>query len=159
VEGGRLWLAVEAGAGITQALAGDDATTVIVRRVAQARDEWKCDLYEYDPESRMLTATALWAREMTDVDRAWVGTSILLDERPGYLPIIGDGACVLSDLDDLDLDSADRAAMEEWGETSVSSGVAVFPVRTSSPEGLVEHADAALYAAERAGKDRVEPYG
>ena len=42
---------------------------------------------------------------------------------------------------------------------TVSIGVAMFPVRTSSPEDLVGHADAALYAAKRAGKDRVETYG
>ena len=42
---------------------------------------------------------------------------------------------------------------------TVSIGVAVFPVRTSSPEDLVGHADAALYAAKRGGKDRVEVYG
>ena len=42
---------------------------------------------------------------------------------------------------------------------TVSIGVAVFPVRTSSPEDLIGHADAALYAAKRAGKDRVETYG
>jgi GAF domain-containing protein len=42
---------------------------------------------------------------------------------------------------------------------TVSIGVAVFPVRTASPEDLVGHADAALYAAKRAGKDRVEIHG
>jgi len=42
---------------------------------------------------------------------------------------------------------------------TVSIGVAVFPVHTSSPEDLVGHADAALYVAKRAGKDRVETYG
>jgi GAF domain-containing protein len=42
---------------------------------------------------------------------------------------------------------------------TVSIGVAMFPVRTASPEDLVGHADAALYAAKRAGKDRVETYG
>jgi diguanylate cyclase (GGDEF)-like protein len=42
---------------------------------------------------------------------------------------------------------------------TVSIGVAVFPVRTSTPEDLIAHADVALYAAKRAGKDRVETYG
>ena len=42
---------------------------------------------------------------------------------------------------------------------TVSIGVAVFPHRTSSPEDLVGTADAALYKAKRAGKDRVESYG
>ncbi len=42
---------------------------------------------------------------------------------------------------------------------TVSIGVAVFPGRTTQPESLVGHADAALYVAKRAGKDRVETYG
>ena len=42
---------------------------------------------------------------------------------------------------------------------TVSIGVAVFPHRTSSPEDLVGTADAALYKATRAGKNRVESYG
>ena len=44
-------------------------------------------------------------------------------------------------------------------QLTVSIGVAVFPVRTSTPEDLIAHADAALYAAKRSGKDRVETYG
>ena len=114
----RFQLAVEAGAEITAALAGDDAPTVIVRRVAQALDAWECDLYEYDPETRTLTAAALWARELTDEDLGWVGTTISLAERPGYVPIIEGGACALSGVDDPDLDPADRAAMLQWGETA-----------------------------------------
>lgn len=42
---------------------------------------------------------------------------------------------------------------------TVSIGVAVYPERTNTPEDLVAHADAALYVAKRAGKDRVETYG
>jgi len=116
-ESERLRLAVEAGAEITRALAGDDAPAAIVRRVAQALDAWECDLFEYDPESRTLTLTALWAREETEADRGWVGV-IPIDDRPGFLPIIGEGTCLVSDLDDPDLDSADRAVMLEWGVVS-----------------------------------------
>ncbi len=114
----RSRLAVEAGSDITQALAGADASTVIVRRVAEALDAWECDLYEYDPQSRTLTAAALWARELTDADLAWVGTTIALADRPTYLPIIEDGVCTLTSLDDPDLHPADRAAMLEWGEVA-----------------------------------------
>ncbi len=42
---------------------------------------------------------------------------------------------------------------------TMSIGVAVFPYKTSTPEDLVGNADAALYKAKRAGKDRVETYG
>jgi len=42
---------------------------------------------------------------------------------------------------------------------TVSIGVAVYPHGTDTPEDLVGNADAALYKAKRAGKDRVESYG
>jgi len=44
-------------------------------------------------------------------------------------------------------------------QLTVSIGVAYFPRKTSTPEDLVGNADAALYKAKRAGKDRVETYG
>jgi GGDEF domain-containing protein len=44
-------------------------------------------------------------------------------------------------------------------QLTVSIGVAFFPRKTSTPEDLVGNADAALYKAKRAGKDRVETYG
>jgi diguanylate cyclase (GGDEF)-like protein len=109
-------LAVEAGARITEALAGDDAPAVIARRVAEALDVWECDLYEYDPATRTLTAAALWSRDLTPADLAWVGTSLSIDDRPGYAAVIeGDGAGV-SRLGDPRLDSADHEAMKAWGE-------------------------------------------
>ncbi len=117
-ESARVRLAVEAGAEITKALTGQDAPTVIAQRVAEALDVWECDLYEYDADSRTLTAAAIWARELTDEDRAWVGTRISLDDRPGYLPIIDDGICVATALDDPAIDPADRAVMVAWGETA-----------------------------------------
>ena len=45
------------------------------------------------------------------------------------------------------------------GPVTVSIGVAVYPEGTRRPEDLVAHADAALYLAKRAGKDRVVTYG
>ncbi len=115
-ESERFRLAVEAGADITQALVRDDAPTVIARRVAEVLGAWECDLYEYDPDRRTLTAAAIWARELTERDESRVGTDVSLDDRPGYLPIIEEGACVLSSVDDPGLDLADRAAMLDWGE-------------------------------------------
>jgi PAS domain S-box-containing protein len=41
---------------------------------------------------------------------------------------------------------------------AVSIGVAAFPDMAADMDDLVAHADAALYAAKRAGKDRVEVY-
>ena len=111
-ESERFRLAVEAGAEITQALVREDAPTVIARRVAEALDAWECNLYEYDPQTRTLTSAAIWARELSERDVAWVGTAMSLDDRPGYVPIIQGGACVLSRVDDPDLDAADRAAIE-----------------------------------------------
>jgi diguanylate cyclase (GGDEF)-like protein len=41
---------------------------------------------------------------------------------------------------------------------AVSIGVASFPDMAAEMDDLVARADAALYAAKRAGKDRVEVY-
>lgn len=41
------------------------------------------------------------------------------------------------------------------GRVTVSVGVAAFPAHGESPEGLIASADAALYAAKRAGRNRV----
>ena len=112
----RVRLAVEAGAEITRALAEDDAPAFIARRVGEALDVWECDLSEYDPASRTLTATAIWARELTPEDEAWVGTRLSLDERLGYVEVIEGGRITLSRVGDPDLDPTDRAAMEAWGE-------------------------------------------
>jgi len=48
-------------------------------------------------------------------------------------------------------------SLADGGEINltVSVGVACFPLGGDSAESLVEHADKALYAAKRAGKNRV----
>ncbi len=120
-ESERFRLAVEAGAEITQALVREDAPAVIARRVAEALEVWECDLYEYDAENGRLVGTAVWARELTDADLDWVGGSFSLDERPSYRPVVQDGECLASSLDDPGLDATDRTLMEEWGEVSTLS--------------------------------------
>lgn len=111
-------VAVEAGAEITQALVHEDAPAVIARRVGEALDAWECDLYEYDPDARALTAIALWARAPTPADEAWIGTRLRLDDRPSFATVIEGGRCVISSVDDPGLDAADREEMLAWSERS-----------------------------------------
>jgi diguanylate cyclase (GGDEF)-like protein len=144
----RLRDAVEAGAEITQALVREDAPAVIARRVAETLGVWECDLYEYDPEARTLVAAALWARELSDDDRAWVGATIGLDERPGYLPIIEGGECVVSSVDDPELDPTDRAAMEEWGELSTLAVPLRFRDQVVGCLTLIEKREARRFSDE-----------
>jgi len=57
--------------------------------------------------------------------------------------------------------AATRFPVEENGaeaRVAVSIGVASYPDMASDMDDLVARADAALYAAKRAGKDRVEVY-
>lgn len=68
-------------------------------------------------------------------------------------------------LPDTDLDGAAevgeriRARLKDeffaGGKVTVSVGVAVFPQHGESPEALIMSADAALYEAKHAGRDRV----
>ena len=57
--------------------------------------------------------------------------------------------------------AASRFSLAEGAEpvrVRVSIGVASFPDMAGNMDDLVARADAALYAAKRAGKDRVEVY-
>jgi len=44
---------------------------------------------------------------------------------------------------------------QQLGRVTVSAGVAVFPEHAADAPGLLHAADAALYAAKQAGRDRV----
>ncbi len=123
----RLRLAVEAGAEITRALAGDDAPTVIARLVAEALDVWECDLYEYDPATRTLTAAAIWSRDLTPADLTWVGTSLSIDERPGYVAVIEGAGTGVSRVGDPRLDAADQEAMRCLGRAGDARRAAAVP--------------------------------
>ena len=138
----RLALAVEAGAAITQALVRDDALATVAQHVAETLGVWECDLYEYYPESETLVGAALWVREPSADDLAWVGTRFTLGERPGYRPIILEGECIASRLDDPELDPDDRAAMEEWGERSTLAVPLVFKEQVVGCLTLVEKREA-----------------
>jgi diguanylate cyclase (GGDEF)-like protein len=54
-----------------------------------------------------------------------------------------------------------RVAAEEFpGRTiTISIGMAEFPVHGHSAEAVISRADEALYAAKRAGRDRIERAG
>jgi len=51
-----------------------------------------------------------------------------------------------------------RGSVSENTECTLSIGVACFPVDSGTPYGLIECADKALYAAKRAGRNRVFSY-
>ncbi len=88
---------------------------------------WECDLYEYRPESDEFAAVALWAREVTDADLAWVG-NVLPVEQPARLsrpaskvePRWSTRSTTPS------WERTRELAMERWGEQSVLSVPLVF---------------------------------
>ena len=53
------------------------------------------------------------------------------------------------------VDVAERIRTKIAGEITLSIGVAAFPLHGDAPDALIASADAALYEAKRAGRDRV----
>ena len=100
--------------------------TVVAPRTAEALDVWECNLYEYRPESDEFAAVAVWAREMSDADAAWIGNVFPVASLPGFRDLFEGRASVEYQLADPTLGEGARLAMERWGEHSVLSLPLVF---------------------------------
>ena len=120
-EDGKFKIACEVSAELTSYLMLEDVLENVARRIAQALDVWECDLYQYDPETETIVATAAWAREMSQEDREWVGTVWSLAQRPSYHGVLLEGRTDESYADDAEMDETDRQLMMEWGELATIS--------------------------------------
>jgi len=106
---------------ITSSLVLDDVLARVAQGIGEALDVWECDLYEYSAAQNTLTAKAAWVLEPTKEDEEWVGTVVDLAGRPSYHAVLHEGRLTEDHLDDPDVDAADRALMERWGELSTLS--------------------------------------
>ena len=106
---------------VTSSLVLDDVLARVAQGIGEALDVWECDLYEYSAEQNTLTAKAAWVLEPTKEDEEWVGTVVDLVGRPSYHAVLHEGRLTEDHLDDPDVDAADRALMERWGELSTLS--------------------------------------
>jgi transcriptional regulator with GAF, ATPase, and Fis domain len=111
----------EVGAMITSSLVLDDVLARVAQGIGEALDVWECDLYEYSAAQDTLTAKAAWVLEPTEEDEDWIGTVVDLAGRPSYHAVLYEGRLTEDHLDDPDIDAADRALMERWGELSALS--------------------------------------
>ena len=89
----------------------------LAAQVAEALGCSECCIYEYLPERRALRAQAIWALELTDRDREWVGRINHLADLPGFDTVISSREILVSYPED-DADAAMRGAetMAYWGE-------------------------------------------
>ncbi len=103
---------------VTSSLVLEDVLARVAQGIGEALDVWECDLYEYSAERNTLTAKAAWVLEPTKDDEEWIGTVVDLVGRPSYSAVLHEGRLTEDHLDDPDVDAADRALMERWGELS-----------------------------------------
>jgi GAF domain-containing protein len=121
-----LAIATDVGLTIAGAAGQQEMLALVAQRTAEALDVWECDLFEYRAESDEFAAVALWAREIGDADRAWVGGVFPVDSLPGFRGLFEGRATVEYQVDDPDLAEGARLTMERWGEKSVFSYPLVF---------------------------------
>jgi diguanylate cyclase (GGDEF)-like protein len=122
--------------------------TVVARRTAEALDVSECDVYEYRAETEDLVGVALWARELDDADRAWLGTVFPLAERPSFRRLVEERALREYRRDDPSLVVEDRTVMERWGEHSVVSLPLVFQDKVIGALSLVEKRGPRTFTAD-----------
>ncbi len=116
----------------------DEMLSAVARRVAEALDVWECNIYEYRPDSDSLVATALWAREISEDDRAWLGSVYPIADRPSYRHMLAERTVRERQADDPRTAASDRALMRRWGEHSVLSVPLVFQDEVVGALTLVE---------------------
>ena len=134
----RYEIAYEVGTALTSSLALEEVLEGVARRIAEALDVWECDIYEYYPDSETIVATTIWAREMTQEDRDWIGTAWSLAERPSYHRVLLEGVMDESYADEDGADALDRRLMEEWGELATLSVPLVFEEQVIGCFTLIE---------------------
>jgi HD-GYP domain-containing protein (c-di-GMP phosphodiesterase class II) len=97
----------------------DEVLTLIARLTGQALEVTECDIYEYDPRARRLTATATWNTVSTpEIDEKWLGDTIDIDAALEYRYAIESRQPVEEHIDDLSVSRATHELMEQWGEKS-----------------------------------------
>jgi diguanylate cyclase (GGDEF)-like protein len=89
----------------------------LAAQVAQALSCSECCIYEYLPERHALRAQAIWAQELKDRDRDWIGRVNHLVDLPGFDTVISSREILVSYPED-DADAAMHGAetMGYWGE-------------------------------------------
>jgi len=144
----QLSLALEISAALSSSLEVEDVLSTIARRLTELFDVWECDFYEYRPLEGTLVGTAFWSREITPRDRAWIGSSLCVAERPAYRRVIDSGEVREHQRDDPKLDPVDRFEMEEWGEYSDLTVPLVFKDEVIGVLTLVEKREPRHFSAE-----------
>jgi GGDEF domain-containing protein len=110
---------VESGGFVDARRRGDapgDVLIDIARRIVEELEVWECDLYEYLPDTDELLAVAVWSRQLTDKDREWVGSRMIVAQRPMYAAVVHEREMRENYLDDPALTDAGRDLMKDWGE-------------------------------------------
>ena len=132
---------------VTAALAAaadvEETLELIARLTGQALHVTECDIYEYTPRTRRLTATATWNTVSTpEIDAAWLGETIDLDVALEYRHAFETRRPVEEHVDDPDLSRATRELMERWGEKSWLITPLIYGSRPIGVILLVEHREA-----------------
>ena len=114
-----LALVREVTAAVASAHEVDEVLQLIARLTAEALDVTECDIYEYDPRARRLTATATWSLISTpEFDEEWLGDTIDIDAAIEHRQAFETRLPVEEHIDDAGVSETTRLLMEEWSEKS-----------------------------------------
>jgi GAF domain-containing protein len=118
----------------------DDVLMSVAEQTARAFDVPECLIYEYveGPGATTATPQALWSADPTPEDLEYIGSPIALFQEPALERVLRDKAMVATTVNDPHLSSADRRAMDEWGELSCLWVPLIFGGRTIGCLELVE---------------------
>jgi GGDEF domain-containing protein/transcriptional regulator with GAF, ATPase, and Fis domain len=111
----------------------------LAERLAVALECSECCFYEYLPERDAVLPKAIWALDLSDDDRAWVGVENQLHRQRHIAPVFEKRQIVVTQAEDEESDPSARESMAYWGEKTALYAPLLHDGELLGVVELVEH--------------------
>ncbi len=111
----------------------------LAERLAVALECSECCFYEFLPERDAVLPKAIWALDLSDEDRAWIGVENRLHRQRHIAPVFEEHRVVVTQADEEELDPGQRESMAYWGEKTALYAPILSDGELLGVVELVEH--------------------
>ena len=111
----------------------------LAERLAVALECSECCFYEFLPERDVVLPAAIWALELSDDDRAWIGVENRIHRQRHIAPVFEERRIVVTQADEEEIDPTELESMAHWGEQTALYAPILCDDELLGVVELVEH--------------------